>query len=403
MSPQPAVHRTTPPRYAPEGWLQWPDHPELSFQFLRALGAAQRDAGTVSESLRAASRIDPDNLETWYSEWQALADASEQRAREAEAAGHVHTARHNWLRAGNYHRSSEFYLEASDPRRLASFERVERCTRHYLKSGNPPGEVLDVPMGDGTVLPAYFIKPAGPAGTRWPAVVCFGGLDEYKDEQVHKLPKYAGPRGFAVLLVDLPGQGGALRRGGLHARPDTEVPVGRCVDYLETRADVDPARIALYGSSLGGIYAARAAAFDHRFKAVVSDSLIYDLHAHLTRLAAQPEGLTWIHLRFVFGRSSVEEIVALARDYRMAPTVGLIRCPYLVVQGEADFLGLQTAIDAYERARSQGVDATLRVFTADETGASHCQVDNTTFGMEYVCDWLADRLGIRQRTNGAGA
>lgn len=397
MTPQHARRAPAPPRYAAEGWLQWPDHPELSFQFLRALGAAQRDAGTVSESLRAASRIDPDNLETWFAEWQALAQASERRARTAEAAGHLHTARHNWLRASNYHRSSEFYLAATDPRRMASFERVEGCTKQYLKLGDPPGEVVEIAMGDGTCLHAYFIKPAGPAGIRWPAVVCFGGLDEYKDEQVHKLPKYAAPRGFAVLLVDLPGQGATLRRGALNVRPDSEVPVGCCVDYLERRADVDPARIALYGSSLGGIYAARAAAFDHRFKAVVSDSLVYDLHAHLARLASDPEGLTWIHLRFVFGRSSVAEIVEMARAYRMAPTVGLIRCPYLVVQGEADFLGLQTAVDAYERARSEGVDATLRIFTAEETGASHCQVDNTTFGMEFVCDWLADRLGIRQR------
>lgn len=391
------------PQYAREGWMQWPDHPELSFQFLRALGAAQRDAGTVSESLRAASRIDPDNLETWYAEWTALGSVNEQRAIAAQNAGHPHTARSNWLRASNYYRSSEFYLEALDPRRMSSFEKVERCAQRYLQLSDPPGERVEVPMADGSCLYAYFIKPAAGAGKRWPTVVCFGGLDEYKDELLHKLPKFAAPRGFSVLLVDLPGQGGSLRRGGLNARPDTEVPVGRCVDYLETRADVDPDRIALYGSSLGGIYAARAAAFDPRFKAVVSDSLVFDLHAHLQNLSKNPQGLTWIHLRYVFGKESVEEIVELAKAYRMAPTIGKIRCPYLVVQGEADFLGLQTAVDAYERARNEGVDATLRIFTAEETGASHCQVDNTTLGMEYVCDWLSDKLGIRQVAQGVQA
>ena len=35
----------------------------------------------------------------------------------------------------------------------------------------------------------------------------------------------------------------------LKARVDTEVPVGACVDYLQSRPDVDPDRIALYGAS----------------------------------------------------------------------------------------------------------------------------------------------------------
>jgi len=36
------------------------------------------------------------------------------------------------------------------------------------------------------------------------------------------------------------------------------------------------------------------------------------------------------------------------------------------------------------------------VFTAEETGASHCQADNPTLGQEFVWDWIAIQLGIAQ-------
>lgn len=388
------VTRPQAPRYEPQGWMHWPDHPELSFQFLRALGAAQKEASTISECFQAATRIDPSKLETWHTEWRRLGQANEQRARAAEEARHPHTAHANWLRAANYYRSAEFYLDGADPRRMELFEKVEACTHRVLALMDPPGECVTLPYGGGERLYGYFVKPKGPGP--WPTVVCFGGLDEYKDEQLHKLPRHAFARGMALFLVDLPGQGGTRRRGGVVARHDVEVPLAACVDWLQARADVDAQRIAIYGSSLGGVYAARGGAFEPRFRAVVSDSLVYDMPTHLHKLAQEPEGLVWIHLRFVFGADSVEGVLAKARDFHMKESVSRLKVPYLVVQGAHDFLGLQTAVDAYEQARRSGVAATLKVFEAEETGASHCQVDNGTLGMEFICDWLADRLGIVQ-------
>jgi pimeloyl-ACP methyl ester carboxylesterase len=43
------------------------------------------------------------------------------------------------------------------------------------------------------------------------------------------------------------------------------------VDYLRSRPEVDPRRIVLNGSSLGGELVIRAAAFEHRLAAVVAD------------------------------------------------------------------------------------------------------------------------------------
>jgi dienelactone hydrolase len=56
-----------------------------------------------------------------------------------------------------------------------------------------------------------------------------------------------------------------------------EVPVGKCIDYLATRGDVDMSRIAVCGSSLGGYYAARAGSHEHRLAACISYGAIWDI------------------------------------------------------------------------------------------------------------------------------
>ena len=35
----------------------------------------------------------------------------------------------------------------------------------------------------------------------------------------------------------------------------------------------------------------------------------------------------------------------------------------------------------------------LKVFTFDEGGAEHCQVDNNAMAVDYMADWVAEVLG----------
>jgi hypothetical protein len=381
--------------YRAEGWVQWPSEPELSFQFSRALGAAQEGASLISECFLAASRMTPGDTESWYREWRVLGEKSERRAIEAFSRSNVRTAMSNWLRAANYYRSSEFYLSHDDARRIASFDDVERCSHRYLANLMPTGEVVSVPYENGTHLDAYYVPYAGPE-KRSPVLICFGGLDEYKDELLHEMPRHALPRGMSLLLVDLPGQGGTLRRQGIVNRPDTHVPVGRCIDYLLTRNDIDPDRIALYGASLGGVYAARAAAFEPRIKAVASDCTIFDMEAGFRKRLENPTLRAWGHLKWVFGCATPEEVVKKSVGFKLAGTIEHISQPWLITQGTADYLGVHVAVDAYDYAKERGVDVELKLFDADETGAAHCQIDNPTIGQEFICDWLATKLGIDQ-------
>ena len=72
------------------------------------------------------------------------------------------------------------------------------------------------------------------------------GLDSTKEEtDAYEQPFH--PRGMATLVFDGPGQGEAQYDFAI--RGDYEVPVKAVIDYVETRNDLDTARIGMWGVS----------------------------------------------------------------------------------------------------------------------------------------------------------
>ncbi len=65
--------------------------------------------------------------------------------------------------------------------------------------------------------------------------------------------------------------------------PTMEKPVSKVIDYLVSRPDVDMDKLAVFGPSLGGYTAARAAAHDKRIKAMIANSIILNLHDYLVQ------------------------------------------------------------------------------------------------------------------------
>jgi hypothetical protein len=365
----------------------------MSYQFRRALGETQEGGGAVSECFLAASRMIPGDTESWHREWMAVADRNRDRGDQAEHEGRLMTAKASWLRAVDCYRSAEFWLAAEDPRRLETFSLCEQCFQKAGRYFRPPVETVQIPYEAGSHLYAYFLRSPH-AGRRQPVLISFGGLDSFKEELYFMVGRAALERGVSCLHVDGPGQGGTLRREWIPTRFDYEVPVGRCIDYLEDRGDVDMSRIAVSGTSLGGYYAARAASFEHRLAAVISHGAIWDVN-QLWEQAGEDHGLSG-HIKWVFGASSMAQAREKWADFKLQGVLGGIRCPYLIVHGGHDVLGVRQATHVYEHAKQCGVDVRIKLFEADETGAEHCQHDNPTLGAEYMADWVAERFGIKQ-------
>lgn len=359
--------------------MHWPDNEDYSLQFMRVLGAAQEGSSTISECFLTASRIVPGDDESWYREWNAIADANRARGDLACATDNLNSARSNWLRASNYYRTSEIFLKLDDRRRAAALEKMRACSDLVVMHQPLGGERVRISCFEGGFVEAYFLRAPGVDGPA-PVVVCVGGQGHFKDAHLHTLLRQAHARGLSLLLVDLPGQG-ASPRNKASVRYEVETAISCCVDYLITRGDIDERRIAIFGDGLGAAFASRAANLDDRFAVSVSDAGIWDMHERVSRMA-------WMS-----GNDGKDAIAAEIRRMARHGGLGQVRCPTLVTFGERDWLDIVHATEMCRVLREAGADVTLKVFTADETAASHAQADNPTIGNEFVFDWIATRLG----------
>jgi dienelactone hydrolase len=372
--------RESAPRYDPRGWMHWPDNEDYSYRFMQLLGTAQEGSSTISECFLTATRITSGDDESWYREWKKLAETCKNRGGLALQQGNTNTAQSNWLRASNYYRTAEQFLTVDDGRRGHVLEQMQICSQLYLSYLIPKGEIIQIPGSDDSLMHGYFLRAPGSA-PQTPVVICIGGPDHLKEEHLYKMPRHAHARKLSLLVVDLPGQGVCPRGDNVVGSNDIETSISRWIDYLASRGDVDVQRIAIFGDSLGGSFASRAAGVDHRLSAAVCDGGIWDLHERAFLLRRITGGNH---------QESIEDQLSKLWGHSIAKR---IRCPILVTLGEYDWLETNYAAQFYRYLKETGIDISLKIFLAAETAASHGQIDNPTIGNEFIFDWIAARLG----------
>jgi dipeptidyl aminopeptidase/acylaminoacyl peptidase len=205
-------------------------------------------------------------------------------------------------------------------------------------------------------------------------------------------------RGFHTLAIDGPGQGEALRLRKLYARHDYEAAGTAAYAFVAKRADVDARKVAIMGYSFGGYYAPRIAAFERRYAACVClGALHWDLHAWQRRikdqLASDPKKSAQSNFQFqwILGLDDSDEALERAKLFSLAGVADRIGCPVLITHGQDDrVVPVEAAHKLYAALKTP--KKTLKVFTAEEGGAEHCQVDDRQHGIDYIADWLEENL-----------
>ncbi len=383
----------------------------FAFEFIRNLGFMYYGGADLGEMMATAEKVEEGDFESWFTGWNGLGDRLLSRANASFDAGHLESAREAYLRASTYYRMAEFYLhgEPADPRILSASRASQESYAKGAQLTGPNWERVEIPY-QGTTMPGYFYK-VDESGRPRPTLIFHGGFDSSVEELFFFGAAGAVCRGYNCLTFDGPGQGAPIREGKLVFRHDWEAVVTPAVDYALTRADVDGNNLALMGMSMGGYLAARAVAFEHRFRAAVFFDGVYDMHASLRALlpkealAALDAGdarlcneitdtlmqnnttLRWCVTQglWSFGADSVADFVAKAKPYTIEGIAEQIRCPCLVLEAEGDmfFKGQPQQVFDALRAPKQ-----LFAFTSEDGAENHCQSGALSYLHEVVFNWL---------------
>ena len=312
--------------------------------------------------------------EAWLPAWVAKGEAHEGLAADATSA---RSAAEHLCTAAVCHHFAKFLAVHDRPAMRAAHDKAVSALARALPDMDPPGERVEIPYA-GHVLAGTLRKP--PAVDRPPVVVMCMGLDSAKEEMRTNEAHFLA-RGMATLAFDGPGQGEA--EYDLPIEPAYEKPVAAVLDWIETRGDLDAGRVGLWGVSLGGYYAPRAAAFEPRVRACISLTGPFDFAEAFDR--APP--LT--RAAFTARSHSADEDAAreVARAISLVGVADRITCPLYVVGGRLDRV---LPPDHAERlAAAASGDVTLNMV---EDG-THV-VNNRPYRYRpQSADWMAAKLG----------
>ena len=389
----------------------------FAFEFVRNLGFIYYGGSDLGEMMATAGKIKEGDFESWFTEWDKLARRILSRADASLDMGHLESAREAYLRASTYFRTAEFYLhgDAADPRILSESRASQKAYTEAAKLKGPTWEPVEIPY-EGTTLPGYFYKVDN-SDKPSPTLIFHGGFDSSLEELFYFGAAAAVRRGYNCLTFDGPGQGAPKREQNLPFRYDWEAVVTPAVDYARTRPDVDGDNLALMGMSMGGFLAARAAAFEHRFRAAVFFDGVYDFNEGLRgllpseavaaldagdtakceeiirKVMENTTGMRWAMAQGVwaFGVSGIADFITKVKPYSMDGIAGQIQCPCLVMEGEGDMFlpgQPQKIYDALQAPKQ------LVKFTSEDGAENHCQSGALAYKDEVVFNWLDEILKL---------
>jgi fermentation-respiration switch protein FrsA (DUF1100 family) len=390
---------------------------QFDFETRLLLGGAYYGVGDVGEIHATSERIKDGDYEGWFREWKATGDRVLAIAEVCEAAGRPVSARRAYLRVSAYLFSATGTLEGTDePDRFLDVWRAHRrAWERYCALSDPPIETIAIPY-EGKELVGFVFRPAEAEGLL-PTLI----LNNGSDGPVHAMWAQGGAaaveRGYLAVTFDGPGQGQALFEQGIPFRPDWEAVITPVVDYLLSRDDVDPNRIALHGVSQAGYWVPRAVAFEKRIAAAVADpgamdvstSWLQHLPKSLVKMLDEGDkrdafnrdlkiGLLFTGkvarrgLAFrmrPYGTNDPFEVFRAVRAYNLRDVVGKIECPLLVTDPEDEQFWPGQSQDLYDALT--GPKQIVR-FTAAEGANWHCEPMALGLRDQRIFDWLDEAL-----------
>jgi pimeloyl-ACP methyl ester carboxylesterase len=231
-------------------------------------------------------------------------------------------------------------------------------------------ERRDVTFDSGGDACAAWLYPAAGGASVAPVIVMAHGLSGTRRDRLGPFAERFAGAGIAALLFDHRGFGDSGGESDLF-EPGRQLDDWRAaIGFARSLPEIDPDRVATFGSSMGGGNALAAAAADQRVAAAISQVPFLDIvrQAHRSSprvmakslLAAARDGhlpavgrpdeaalinapaaeAGWRHVVAIGEdsrwRNRVSARWLLGRPYRPARHAARLHCPWLVCAGEAD-------------------------------------------------------------------
>ena len=92
--------------------------------------------------------------------------------------------------------------------------------------------------------------------------------------------------------------------------------------------------------------------------------------------------------RWVVGAPDNETALEWAKKFTLEGVAQKIECPFLVLHGENDRIVPLDVGTSSCTTRSAPRTRRCSIFTAEEGGAEHCQVDHRQLGVDFIGDWI---------------
>ena len=314
-----------------------------------------------------------ESWDEWCRAWSARALVHENLGRAALKERYLLTAGEHLVRAAIYYHFAKFVF-VQDPKQMrAAHLKAVECYREGISLSKPPGERVAIPFEGKTIY--------GVLRGEGPVLVMAPGLDSTKEE-IHAYEEPFLARGIATLAIDGPGQGEA--EYDIPICGDYERAAKAVVDWIEQRKDLDSTRIGIWGVSLGGYYAPRAAAYEKRFKACIALSGPFEWDEIWDGL---PE-LTRETFRVRSHSSDQKQARERAKDLTMVEAAPRITCPIFIVTGRQD--RLVPASHAERLAKS--VSGPVELMVVEDGG--HNANNRPYRYRSRTADWLAGQFGL---------
>jgi 2,6-dihydroxypseudooxynicotine hydrolase len=332
--------------------------------------------GLILQDIRAA-REAVSQWSGWGEFWMARARIHERAGEESFAKGYRLTAGEHFARGSLCAHYGQFlYFAFPEVKRQASDMKVQLFQK-AAPLVEPPAERLEIPY-EGAVLPAFLRVPQRSRPV--PCVVLVGGLDAAK-EDAHQFSSLCVARGLATIAFDGPGQGETYYRG-LRLDASYHRAVSAVIDYLETRPEIDRAKIGVMGRSTGGFLASQAAALDPRITACVVWGAMYDL-----RQFARIPPLVKDGFQMITRSKNWDEAEVAMRFVNLHGLAGRITCPLYVLHGGKD--NITPPYNATRLVAEAKGPTTLALYE----DSIHCNHDVAYIARPDMADWLARHLG----------